>query len=178
MIKGEKHDEGKPRFDLIDPEFELLLARVLTKGAETYGDNTWQDLEDAEHRYLAACRRHINKFSRGEILDRDSGLPHVVHAACNLMFLNWKENNNEVTDIRRHTDRDTKGDDEARGASTNGNGPNYEHKYRVLEGVISPILEVLGSSETHKSARARVVQLLDLRGFSQFTSPTDSSSDE
>ncbi len=178
MTKGSKHDEGKPRFDLIDPEFELLLARVLTKGAETYGDNNWQDLEDAEHRYLAACRRHINKFSRGEILDRDSGLPHVVHAACNLMFLNWKENNNEVTDVRRHADQDTKSDDEARGASTNGNGPNYEHKYRVLEGVISHILEVLGSSETHKSARACVVQLLDLRGFSQFTSPTDSSSDE
>lgn len=88
--KGEqprKDDGEKLRFDLIEPEFEEDLAKVLTLGAEKYAANSWQNLPDAEDRYYAALRRHLNAYRQGEKVDEESGLSHLAHVACNVMFL-------------------------------------------------------------------------------------------
>lgn len=84
-----KFDKGKPRYDLLLPEFEEECAKVLALGAEKYGDNNWQKAEkdEALARYYAALRRHIGAFRRGERLDPETGLHHLAHAFCNLQFL-------------------------------------------------------------------------------------------
>lgn len=87
---GKKNDAGKARYDLVLPEFEDAVAKVLTFGAEEYGANNWQKVEDRENRYYAALRRHIAAWRKGEELDEESGLPHLAHAACNIMFLMYK----------------------------------------------------------------------------------------
>lgn len=84
---GSKHDEGKIRYDLLEPQFEQAVANILTIGAEEYGANNWQKLENAEDRYYAALRRHIAAWRMGEKIDPASNQPHLAHAACNLMFL-------------------------------------------------------------------------------------------
>ena len=84
---GRKDDEGKARFDLVEPEFEAAVAKVLTYGANKYEPNSWQHVEDAENRYYASLRRHINAFRKGDKIDPESGLSHLAHAACNIMFL-------------------------------------------------------------------------------------------
>lgn len=84
---GKKNDEGKVRFDLLLPQFEEAVAKVLTVGAEKYGANNWQNVEDGESRYYAALRRHINAYYMGEDNDPEDGLSHLAHAACNIMFL-------------------------------------------------------------------------------------------
>lgn len=84
-MEGTKFDQGKPRFDLIDPRFELSLAKVLTHGANTHGAYNWQNVSHV--RFVAALGRHVNAFRRGEYYDPETGEPHVVHAAANLMFL-------------------------------------------------------------------------------------------
>lgn len=86
-----KHDSGKLRFELLDPEFEFEVVEILTHGAEKYGAMNWQNLPDARPRYYAALRRHENAWARGERIDPESGKPHLAHAACNLMFLLWLE---------------------------------------------------------------------------------------
>ena len=85
--QGAKFDAGKIRLDLIDPEFELSLGRVLTKGAEIHGEYSWQTLPNAEIRYLAALKRHVNAIARGELIDPASGEFHAAHVAVNAMFL-------------------------------------------------------------------------------------------
>ena len=85
--EGKKSDNGKLRYDLVLPEFEDMLAAALTFGANTYGANTWQNIDNAEDRYYAALRRHISAWRKGEKLDPESGLSHLAHAASNLMFL-------------------------------------------------------------------------------------------
>jgi hypothetical protein len=84
---GIKHDDGKPRFDLIPPEAEKLLVDVITWGAQEYGDNNWRDLEDPAARYVAALLRHVSAWRRGAKIDPKTGLPHLAHVACNAMFL-------------------------------------------------------------------------------------------
>lgn len=84
---GRKDDQGKPMMELIPPKAEVLLAQVLTFGAEKYGAWNWSQVDDLERRYLAAAMRHINAHRQGEALDQESGLPHLAHAMCCLAFL-------------------------------------------------------------------------------------------
>lgn len=82
-----KLDKGKPRFDLIEPEFTLGIASVLTFGAEKYAPNSWQKIPDPVNRYYAATLRHLNAWRRGEVVDAESGFSPLLHAATNIMFL-------------------------------------------------------------------------------------------
>lgn len=84
---GRKDDSGKAMMDLIPPHAELMLAKVLTFGAEKYGAWNWSQVDDLERRYMAAAMRHINAHRAGELLDQESGLPHLAHAMCCLAFL-------------------------------------------------------------------------------------------
>jgi len=176
---GIKYDLNKPRFDLIDAEYELALARVLTMGAAKYGPDNWQDLEDAEHRYLAACRRHLNKYSRGERLDRESNQSHLAHAACNIMFLLWKENQkDEVTDIQRHPSDYSTVDQQPRTNGPSCDEPVNEHRAGIAEDVLKEIIKILNQGWTHKFARARIHDLLDSRGFTILAGTVNSPSNE
>lgn len=86
---GLKFDGGKPRWDLVQLDVFEEVAAILEFGARKYEANSWQTVAGAEGRYLAALLRHITAYQRGEELDAESGLPHLAHAACNLMFLRW-----------------------------------------------------------------------------------------
>lgn len=84
---GPKYDTGKLRYDLITPDVTKAMAEVLTFGAEKYAPNSWQLVPDAKRRYTAALMRHFEAYRAGEQLDPESGLSHLSHALCNLMFL-------------------------------------------------------------------------------------------
>ncbi len=86
MGSATKHDSKKPRTDLLDVDFLLGLAAVLTDGATKYGDNNWRQ-GMAYSRAYAALLRHLFAFWNGYDLDHESGLPHLDHAAAELMFL-------------------------------------------------------------------------------------------
>lgn len=84
---GHKDDQEKNRLDLIEPEFIEGVGKVLTFGADKYEPNNWQKVEDAENRYYAAAMRHLMAWRKGEKTDSESGLSHLYHVACNIMFL-------------------------------------------------------------------------------------------
>ncbi len=88
---GKKYDTGKARWDLIPFRVIALVVQVMTFGASKYGANNWQALEDAEGRYFAACMRHLSAWRLGERTDPESGLPHLSHALCCLVFLLSRE---------------------------------------------------------------------------------------
>jgi len=90
--EGRKNDGGKNRLELISPDAEWGLGLVLTHGAEKYTDWNWAK-GIKYSRVLGAIKRHLNAWAGGEELDKESGLPHVDHALCELMFLSHFEHN-------------------------------------------------------------------------------------
>ena len=61
-------------------------------GLEKYkSEGSWKEVENAQDRYWAAMQRHVDACFNDEELDPESGLPHLSHALCNIMFLLWFE---------------------------------------------------------------------------------------
>ncbi|STZ55565.1 Uncharacterised protein [Moraxella lacunata] len=86
---GKKHDQAKPRFSLLPSAPLWQVVEVLEFGASKYGADNWQAVPNARERYFNACHRHLNAWWGGEMVDGESGLPHLAHAVCCLMFLMW-----------------------------------------------------------------------------------------
>ena len=93
MNTGRKDDGGKLRWDLMQWGPLEEIAKVLTFGAKKYGDDNWKIVLQAEGgrgRYFAAMVRHISADWLGEKTDPESGLAHLAHAGCCLLFLLWQ----------------------------------------------------------------------------------------
>lgn len=84
--QGQKFDDGKPRLDLLSPIAMIEIARVMGHGAIKYGDNNWRK-GFKYSRLIAAILRHIFAYMSGEKLDPETGISHLAHASCGLMFL-------------------------------------------------------------------------------------------
>lgn len=81
-----KHDSGKNRVDLLPPEALEEIGLVLAFGARKYADENWREGADWS-RYYGAALRHLFAWKRGEDVDPETGLSHLAHASCCLMFL-------------------------------------------------------------------------------------------
>lgn len=93
--QSRKFDGDKLRYELIPPEPLEELAKVLTYGAKKYAANSWQKVEPFEDRYYAALMRHLAEWRKGYDHDDESGLLHLSHAFCCLMFLLTNEVQND-----------------------------------------------------------------------------------
>lgn len=102
IIKTSKNDKNK--LDLIVPAFITGIGKVMTFGFNKHKPtkrNNWRTLKDPLDNYYAATMRHLLAWREGETYDPESGLFHLLHAACNIMFLVWfnteeKKFNNET----------------------------------------------------------------------------------
>ena len=83
-----RHNEGKLQWSLIDYKSLEDLVRVLEFGVKKYARDNWKkgmpitELYDSMH-------RHMTSFIAGEDTDEESGLSHLGHAMCNLMFMSY-----------------------------------------------------------------------------------------
>lgn len=87
MPEGMKFDDGKLRHDLLPlyPVHEVI--RVLMYGAQKYNDHNWKEVDELRSRYYNASKRHIDAWWDGELHDPETGLHHLAHAVCSLVFL-------------------------------------------------------------------------------------------
>ena len=83
---GRKHDNGKPRMELLPLGTMMEVAEVLAHGANKYGVGNWAK-GMRWGRMLGACLRHLTAFQGGEDKDPETGLHHLAHAACCILFL-------------------------------------------------------------------------------------------
>lgn len=88
---GVKLDADKVRLDLLPVQPVMDVARVLTFGAKKYAPNNWQLVPEGRDRYYAAALRHLFAWRAGEKNDPESGLPHLAHAACCVLFAMWMD---------------------------------------------------------------------------------------
>ena len=85
-----KADNGKARVSLVEPAFVYGVGKILTFGAEKYSAGNWKTLPPSElYRYKDAAYRHFLAYLDGELIDPESGQPHLDHLACNVMFLRY-----------------------------------------------------------------------------------------
>ena len=86
LLKGTKYDKEKPRTDLLPSAPLLAIAEVLTFGAKKYEAHNWRGgLEYS--RVLGAAMRHLLAYNDGEDKDPESGLSHLAHLGCCVLFL-------------------------------------------------------------------------------------------
>lgn len=83
---AKRFNEGKVRLDLVPTSLVTEVGKVLTFGANKYGDNNWRNLM-CWSKCIASLERHLVAFKNGIDFDEESGLLHLSHLACNVAFL-------------------------------------------------------------------------------------------
>jgi hypothetical protein len=94
-----KHDTEKPRLELLSSIALIEIAKVLTCGAKKYKEHNWR-LGFKWSRLLGASLRHILAFVGGEDKDPETGLSHLAHAGCCILFLLEHEVTHKALDDR------------------------------------------------------------------------------
>lgn len=86
--KGDRFNEGKPKWSLVPQSALIPMVRVLEFGAIKYDEHNWmKGLSVVE--ICESLKRHLDAFMQGEDNDPESGLSHIGHMQCNTMFLSW-----------------------------------------------------------------------------------------
>jgi hypothetical protein len=83
---GVKDNVNKPRLDLV-PSLPLFRAgEVLAFGARKYKPHNWR-LGLSWLETYGSLQRHLAAWLDGEDLDQESGMHHLAHATCQMLFL-------------------------------------------------------------------------------------------
>lgn len=96
---GDRKNQGKLQWNLVDfPSLEPMI-RVLMFGAQKYSAHNWKKgLKVTE--VIDSLMRHLVALNDGEDNDPESTLPHIGHILCNAMFLSFMLKNREDLDDR------------------------------------------------------------------------------
>lgn len=84
---GVKFDGGKRPWRLLPWKATGVVVDVLKFGAEKYSPDNWRKVPQARERYFDAAIRHLEAWHGGEMMDPESGLHHLAHAACCVLFI-------------------------------------------------------------------------------------------
>jgi hypothetical protein len=84
--EGRKDDGGKLPWHLLPSDAVEEILKVLAFGAAKYEPRNWEK-GMAWSRPFAALMRHMWAWWRGEKADPETGLSHLAHAGCCLLFL-------------------------------------------------------------------------------------------
>jgi hypothetical protein len=87
MSGGIKHDEGKPKYALLPWDAIEEVVKVLTYGENKYTPRNWEKGMSWSRPFSAAMRHLAAFWQRGEEMDPETGLSHLAHACCCVLFL-------------------------------------------------------------------------------------------
>lgn len=91
-----KFDDGKVDWTLVPFEALEGMVKVLEFGAKKYAAWNWTEGGGFKWtRLVGSCLRHLFAWARGQDNDPESGLSHIYHAQCNLLFLAYYIGNKE-----------------------------------------------------------------------------------
>lgn len=100
--EGKKNDfqDGKLRWDLLPLEEIEDIVKVYTSGANKYGENTWQLLDNGYQRYKAAMLRHLLEYEKGNKVDEDTGCQHLAQVAWNAIAMLYLDKHGKGKEIK------------------------------------------------------------------------------
>jgi hypothetical protein len=83
---GVKYDQGKLPYHLLPPDAVEEVLKVLDYGAKKYRERNWE-AGMKWSRCFSALMRHMWAYWKGEDLDKETGISHLAHAGCCILFL-------------------------------------------------------------------------------------------
>lgn len=86
-LVGRKFDAGKLDYTLVPYEALDEIVKVLMFGAQKYDRDNWRHVDNAMQRYTAAAFRHLTAYNKGETTDPETGLSHLAHVGCCVLFM-------------------------------------------------------------------------------------------
>lgn len=86
LKEGAKYDSGKLRYDLLPVKALREIVKIFTHGAAKYEDRNWERGIKFSRCY-GALQRHLNAWWGREENDNETGITHLAHAGCCLLFL-------------------------------------------------------------------------------------------
>ena len=82
-----KADAGKVRLTLVPRKIIWFIGKIREYGNKKYGDpENWRKVDIQRYRD-AAYRHWLAYLDDPHGVDKESGLPHLWHVACNIAFL-------------------------------------------------------------------------------------------
>jgi hypothetical protein len=105
LAEGRKDDGGKDPWHLAPWDAFRAIVKVLRFGADKYAPRNWEN-GMAWSRPFAALQRHLTAWFEGERADPETGMSHLWHAGCCIVFLISFELRSVGTDDRPSTVRD------------------------------------------------------------------------
>ena len=98
-----KFDEGKRDWSLLPLDSMEEIVKVLEFGANKYAAHNCSSNGGFKYtRVINATLRHIFAFMRGQDNDPETGISHLAHAGCNILF---------ILHFIKHKDKYNKNDD-------------------------------------------------------------------
>lgn len=94
--KGLKYDTGKLNWSLLPFGALQEVVKVLEFGSKKYAPNNWQYVDNADERYWNAAMRHLIAYKTESETDSETGLSHLAHAICCMLFLQHLNNENNT----------------------------------------------------------------------------------
>ena len=87
-ITAIKHDQAKADWSMMPWDSVEEILKVLEFGKRKYSAWNWAQGEGFKYsRIFNSLLRHMFAWFRGEDNDPESGLSHLAHAGCNILFL-------------------------------------------------------------------------------------------
>lgn len=84
--QGLRFNDGKLRYDLLEPYAIEQLVKIFTMGSKKYQPNNWlKGLPWMD--VIASLERHLAEFKKGDDFDKESQLLHMAHVAWNALAI-------------------------------------------------------------------------------------------
>ncbi len=83
-----------------------IASEVMKYGDSKYYPGSWRKV--AKNDFFDAAIRHLTLIKQGEIIDKESQLPHIGHAICNLLYIGeieWGIQRKNTPDWREETSK-------------------------------------------------------------------------
>lgn len=99
MEDGRKDDRDKLPWHLLPGDAVEEIVKVLDFGQKKYAPRNWEK-GMSWSRVFSALMRHMWAWWEGEDTDKETGLSHLAHAGCCILFLLSFEKRKTGTDDR------------------------------------------------------------------------------